>query len=53
MAVTPIQPDEEFTLAMQDDTIAKGRSRTRLGGEAENMGRPSLDPGGIETVRAS
>jgi hypothetical protein len=38
---------------MQDDTISKGRSRTRLGVEAENMRRLALDPGGIKMARAS
>lgn len=34
------------------DATAKPATRTRLGVEAENMGRPALDPGIIEMARA-
>jgi probable F420-dependent oxidoreductase len=33
--------------------VTKQATRTRLGVEAENMGRPALDPGVIETARAA
>lgn len=36
----------------QADAIVKPAIRTRLGVEAENMGRPALDPGIIEMARA-
>ena len=34
------------------DATARPATRTRLGVEAENMGRPALDPGIIEMARA-
>ena len=37
----------------QDGTMTQRPTRTRLGVEAENMGRPALDPGIIEMARAS
>jgi probable F420-dependent oxidoreductase len=36
----------------QDDRVTIRETRTRLGVEAENMGRPALDPGVIETAKA-
>ena len=44
--------DHARDAARQDDRVTRQAIRTRLGVEAENMGRPALDPGVIETAQA-